>query len=82
MYVVAFLPREGKGWMKGGCRPIYHPAVSATTVPCGRDDVPAPTGVPGCAAARALWAARAGRRSDVESTRGGRERSTGGHGRG
>ena len=50
------------------CRPTCLRAVSATTLPCGRDGVPTPTGVPGCAAAGAPAAAPAGPQGGVEST--------------
>ena len=64
---VTGIPREGIG-MVGRCRPACHPTVSATTLPCGRDGVPTPTGVPGCAAAGARTAAPAGPLGSVAST--------------
>ena len=64
---VTGIPRQEIG-MVGRCRPTCHPTVSATTLPCGRDGVPTPTGVPGCAAAGARAAAPAGRWGGLGST--------------
>ena len=67
VYGVTHIPREGNG-MVGGCRPACHPTVSATTLPCGRDGVPIPNGVPGCAIASVHAVAPASRRRGVGST--------------
>ena len=45
--------------------PASHPTISTTTLPCDRDDVPTPTGVPGLAVAGTRTAAPAGRWDDV-----------------
>ena len=66
---VTGIPREGMGSL-GRCLPACHPALSATTLPCGREGVPTPTSVPGCAIARVCAAAPAGREGGVGSTGG------------
>ena len=59
---------QGRDWVGGEVSFASHPTISATTLPCGRDGVPTPTGLPGCTIASVCAAAPAGRLDGVWGT--------------